>query len=191
MITEKHGPSFAPSNQGARQRSPPPRKRTTMKTKIVRAARATEKETRDKPLRRLSQNGTPLGLLLRNSPAHLRRRRTNFAEVCAASFFFSSSGALSLVSLHTSSLLAYLYNNVHDFGRNKRTAVQHLPNQGNTKKPHTTQSPPKKGQQAHQPHQAPHAHAHKVQAHNQTSPHASPRGPLKTSYHNSPSLSLD
>ena len=62
MITEKHGPSFAPSNQGARQRSTPPRKRTTTKTKSVKAARATEKEARDKPLSQngLSQNAIPI-----------------------------------------------------------------------------------------------------------------------------------
>ena len=77
------------------------------------------------------------------------------------------------------------------FGERKRTAVQHLPNQSNTKKRHKTQWPQKKGKQAHQSDQAPHAHAHKNQAHTQTSPQASPRGPTKKDHHNSPILTLD
>ena len=112
----------------------------------------------------------------------LQRRRTNFAEVWAASFFFSPSGALSLVSLHTLSLPAYLYNQVLASLRKKRTAVQHPPNQSNTKNPHKTQLPQRKGKQARQSHQAPHAHAHNNQAHNQTSPHASPRDHPKTNH---------
>ena len=106
------------------------------------------------------------------------------------SFFFSSSGALSLVSLHGSSLLAYLKNQVHAVWRKKRIAVPQNPDQSNTKKPHTTQSPQKKGKHAHQSQQAPHAHAHKNQAHNQTSPRASLKDPTKTTHHNSP-LSKD
>ena len=41
----------------------------------------------------------------------------------AASSFFLKAEASSLLSLHTSSLPAYLYNNVHAFWRKKRTAV--------------------------------------------------------------------
>ena len=47
------------------------------------------------------------------------------------------------------------------FWRKKRTAVPHLPNQSNTKKPHKTQGPQKKRKHAHQSKQAPHAQAHK------------------------------
>ena len=38
VTSEKHGPSIAPSNQGARQRSTPPRKRTTSETGIANTA---------------------------------------------------------------------------------------------------------------------------------------------------------
>ena len=85
------------------------------------------------------------------------------------------------MSLHTSSLLAYLYNNVHAFSRTTRTA----PISATRKKLTELSHHRRRGKQ-----QEPHAHAHKNQAHNQTSPHASPRGLPKKSYHNSPSLPL-
>ena len=115
---------------------------------------------------------------------------SNSAAAQAAPFFFLTMGAISLVDFHTSSLLAYWYNNVLAFCEKEKDCGS--TNYQSEQKEKTSQSSvtTEEGKQAPQSHQAPHAHAQTNQADNQTRSQASPRGLPKTDHHNSPNLAL-
>ena len=91
------------------------------------------------------------------------------------------------MDFHTSSLLAYLCNNLLTFWRRKRTAVQHLPNQSNTKKKNLTNfSDHRKGKQAHQSIRH-HTHMRTTtRLQNQTRPQASEKVTTEKDHHISP-----
>ena len=91
---------------------------------------------------------------------------TRFLRRCGRCHpFFLRAGVLSLVSLRTSSLPAYLYHNVHAIWRKKRTAVPQISIRATRRNITKLSHQPKKGKQAHQSQQVPHAHAHKNQSH--------------------------